>query len=140
MTLLILEQIEQASVVLSPESEQFTAIPVVLLYLHVQFLNPPHDGSRLLLELPMNVEIPGLYPHDVSLFRRPWIQLKTQIKIMDTLKSQHQDMLKYKKIWLTLCLLGNFKSFVRLLHFVKSIPQYNSFMNTIRVSNGLHPD
>ena len=97
MTLLILEQIEQASVVLSPESEQFTDVPDVLLYWHVQFENPPHDDSRLLLEVPINVEVPGLYRHDVSLCRRPWIQLKTQIKITDTLKTPHQDMLKYKK-------------------------------------------
>ena len=91
MTLLILEQIEQASVVLSPESEQFTDVPDVLLYWHVQFVNPPHDGSSV------NVEVPGLYRHDVSLFILPWIQLKTQMKIKDTLKTPQQDMLKYKK-------------------------------------------
>ena len=85
MTLSVLKQIEQACVVLSPELEQFTEIPYVLLYWHVQFVKPPHDDSMSLPELPMDVELPGVYRHDDSLFWRPWIPLETAIMMKDIL-------------------------------------------------------
>ena len=68
VTSFILKQIEQARVVLNPELEQFTDIPDVLLYWHVQFVKPLHDDSMSLPELPMNVELPGVYRQDNSLF------------------------------------------------------------------------